>query len=68
MTFIIRKQTMTFDPATVLITGANCGIGLELDAQEAGAKKVLVDDMTQQVEHVKQGQSAEPGLCLQARG
>jgi len=54
---------MQLHNATVLIAGANRGIGLAFvrDALEAGAEEVLGDELTQQV---KRGLSAEPGIYL----
>ncbi len=68
---------MQLKNATVLITGANRGIGLAFarealargarkvyaGARDPGAKEVLADPLTRQV---KQGLSAEPASYLQA--
>ena len=56
---------MKLDNVAVLISGAHCGIGLAFQELQAGADEVLADARTRQV---KQGLSAESGVCLQVRG
>jgi len=72
-----KEPIMQLKNATVLITGANRGIGLAFarealargarkvyaGARDPGAKEVLADPLTRQV---KQGLSAEPASYLQA--
>ena len=63
MTIIIYWNIMKLDNTTVLITGADRGMGLAF-AKAALAAKGGGALLTQQV---KQGLSAQPGVYLQAR-